>query len=86
MNLEGGELEGDPSDKKSNIRYTYGMLETADKKTKALSDNIFMPQVSNKNVRMETRTIPTSDKATRAGSLCATRTTATARRSKDWRI
>ena len=54
MNLEGGELEGDPSDKKSNIRYTYGMLETADKKTKALSDNIFMPQVSNKNVRMET--------------------------------
>lgn len=54
MNLEGGELEGDPSDKKSNIRYTYGMLETADKKTKALSDNIFMPLVSNKNVRMET--------------------------------
>ena len=54
MNLEGGELEGDPSDKKSNIRYTYGMLETADKKTMALSDNIFMPLVSNKNVRMET--------------------------------
>lgn len=54
MNLEGGELEGDPSDKKSNIKYTYGTLETADKKTKALSDNIFMPQVSNKNVRMET--------------------------------
>lgn len=54
MELEGGLLEGDPSDKKSIIKYTYGTLETADKKKTTLSDNIFMPQVSNKNVKMVT--------------------------------
>ena len=54
MELEGGLLEGDPSDKKSIIKYTYGTLETADKKKATLSDNIFMPQVSNKNVKMVT--------------------------------
>lgn len=54
MGLEDGILEGDPSDKKSIIKYTYGTLETADKKKATLSDNIFMPQVSNKNVKMVT--------------------------------
>lgn len=54
MELEGGILEGDPSDKKSIIKYTYGTLETADKKKTTQSDNIFMPQVSNKNVKMVT--------------------------------
>ena len=54
MELEGGLLEGDPSDKKSIIKYTYGTLETADKKKATQSDNIFMPQVSNKNVKMVT--------------------------------
>ena len=54
MELEGGLLEGDPSDKKSILKYTYGTLETADKKKVTQSDNIFMPQVSNKNVKMVT--------------------------------
>ncbi|WP_295367201.1 UvrD-helicase domain-containing protein [uncultured Prevotella sp.] len=54
MELEGGILEGDPSDKKSIIKYTYGTLETADKKKATQSDNIFIPQVSNKNVKMVT--------------------------------
>lgn len=54
MELEDGILEGDPSDKKSIIKYTYGTLETADKKKATQSDNIFMPQVSNKNVKMVT--------------------------------
>lgn len=54
MELEDGILEGDPSDKKSIIKYTYGTLETADKKKDTQSDNIFMPQVSNKNVKMVT--------------------------------
>ena len=54
MGLEDGILEGDPSDKKSIIKYTYGTLETADKKKTTQSDNIFMPQVSNKNVKMVT--------------------------------
>lgn len=54
MELEDGILEGDPSDKKSIIKYTYGTLETADKKKAMQSDNIFMPQVSNKNVKMVT--------------------------------
>lgn len=54
MELEDGILEGDPSDKKCIIKYTYGTLETADKKKATQSDNIFMPQVSNKNVKMVT--------------------------------
>lgn len=54
MELEDGILEGDPSDKKSIIKYIYGTLETADKKKATQSDNIFMPQVSNKNVKMVT--------------------------------
>ena len=54
MELEDGILEGDPSDKKSIIKYTYGTLVTADKKKATQSDNIFMPQVSNKNVKMVT--------------------------------
>ena len=54
MELEDGILEGDSSDKKCIIKYTYGTLETADKKKATQSDNIFMPQVSNKNVKMVT--------------------------------
>lgn len=54
MELEDGILEGDINDKKSFLRYTYGTLETADKKKAKHSDNIFMPQISNKQVKMET--------------------------------
>ena len=54
MELEGGILEGDINDKKSWLRYTYGTLETADKKKAKHSENIFMPQISNKQVKMET--------------------------------
>lgn len=54
MELEDGILEGDINDKKSCLRYTYGTLEAADKKKFKHSDNIFMPQISNKQVKMET--------------------------------
>lgn len=54
MTLEGGSLEGDPSNSKDELLFTYGQLEVLEAKAKKKSDNIFTPEVGNMNVNMET--------------------------------
>lgn len=54
IKLEGSSLDGDPSDKKAELLFSYGELEIVDTKAKKKSDNIFTPEVENMNVDMAT--------------------------------
>ena len=54
IKLEGSSLDGDPSDKKAELLFSYGELEIVETKAKKKSDNIFTPEVENMNVDMET--------------------------------
>ena len=54
IKLEGSSLDGDPSDKKAELLFSYGELEIVETKTKKKSDNIFTPEVENMNVDMAT--------------------------------
>lgn len=54
ITLEGSSFEGKPSDKKSELLFTYGELEIMEAKTKNKSTNIFTPEVDNLNINMET--------------------------------
>ena len=54
IKLEGSTLDGKPSDKKSEILFTYGELEVLEAKKKKKSDNIFSPEVENVSINMET--------------------------------
>lgn len=54
IKLEGSSLDGDPSDKKAELLFSYGELEIVETKTKKKSDNIFTPKVENMNVNMAT--------------------------------
>ena len=52
IKLEGSSLDGDPSDKKAELLFSYGELEIVETKAKKKSDNIFTPEVENMNVDM----------------------------------
>ena len=54
IKLEGSSLDGDPSDKKAELLFSYGELEIVETKSKKKSDNIFTPEVENMNVDMAT--------------------------------
>lgn len=54
IKLEGSSLDGDPSDKKAELLFSYGELEIVETKVKKKSDNIFTPEVENMNVNMTT--------------------------------
>ena len=54
IKLEGSSLDGDPSDKKAELLFSYGELEIGETKAKKKSDNIFTPEVENMNVDMAT--------------------------------
>ena len=54
IKLEGSSLNGDPSDKKAELLFSYGELEIVEAKAKKKSDNIFTPEVENMNVNMAT--------------------------------
>lgn len=54
IKLEGSSLDGDPSDKKAELIFSYGELEIVETKAKKKSDNIFTPEVENMNVDMAT--------------------------------
>ena len=54
MTLEGSRTDGDFNDKKGEILFEYGELEISAAKAKRQSDNIFMPQVENRDISMET--------------------------------
>lgn len=54
IKLEGSSLDGDPSDKKAELLFSYGELEIVETKAKKKSDNIFTPEVENMNVDMVT--------------------------------
>lgn len=54
IKLEGSSLDGDPSDKKAELLFSYGELEIVETKDKKKSDNIFTPEVENMNVDMAT--------------------------------
>ena len=54
IKLEGSSLDGDPSDKKAKLLFSYGELEIVETKAKKKSDNIFTPEVENMNVDMAT--------------------------------
>lgn len=54
IKLEGSSLDGDPSDKKAELLFSYGELEIVETKAKKKSDNIFTPEVENMNVDMAT--------------------------------
>ena len=54
IKLEGSSLDGDPSDKKTELLFSYGELEIVETKAKKKSDNIFTPKVENMNVDMAT--------------------------------
>ena len=54
IKLEGNSLDGDPSDKKAELLFSYGELEIVETKAKKKSDNIFTPEVENMNVDMAT--------------------------------
>ena len=45
IKLEGSSLDGDPSDKKAELLFSYGELEIVETKAKKKSDNIFTPEV-----------------------------------------
>ncbi|WP_308276508.1 UvrD-helicase domain-containing protein [Prevotella sp.] len=54
IKLESSSLDGDPSDKKAELLFSYGELEIVETKAKKKSDNIFTPEVENMNVDMAT--------------------------------
>lgn len=54
IKLEGSSLDGDPSDKKAELLFSYGELEIVETKAKKKSDNIFTPEIENMNVDMAT--------------------------------
>jgi ATP-dependent exoDNAse (exonuclease V) beta subunit len=54
IKLEGSSLDGDPSDKKAELLFSYGELEIVETKAKKKSDNTFTPEVENMNVDMAT--------------------------------
>ena len=55
LQLDGSTLEGNPKSKsKEELLFTYGELEIAEAKKKKKSDNIFMPEVENVEIDMET--------------------------------
>ena len=54
IKLEGSSIDGDPSDKKAELLFSYGELEIVETKAKKKSDNIFTPEVENMNVDMAT--------------------------------
>ena len=54
IKIEGSSLDGDPSDKKAELLFSYGELEIVETKAKKKSDNIFTPEVENMNVDMAT--------------------------------
>ena len=55
IELSGGELYGDADDNKSELCYEYGELETLESKNeKYKSKNVFLPDVRDLQVRMET--------------------------------
>lgn len=54
IKLEGSSLDGDPSDKKAELLFSYGELEIVEAMAKKKSDNIFTPEVENMNVNMAT--------------------------------
>ena len=54
IKLEGSSLDGDPSDKKAELLFSYGELEIVETKAKKKSDYIFTPEVENMNVDMAT--------------------------------
>ncbi|WP_308244681.1 UvrD-helicase domain-containing protein [uncultured Prevotella sp.] len=54
IKLEGSSLDGDPSDKKAELLFSYGELEIVETKAKKKSDNIFTLEVENMNVDMAT--------------------------------
>lgn len=54
IKFEGSSLDGDPSDKKAELLFSYGELEIVETKAKKKSDNIFTPEVENMNVDMAT--------------------------------
>lgn len=54
IKLEGSSLDGDPSDKKAELLFSYGELEIVETNAKKKSDNIFTPEVENMNVDMAT--------------------------------
>ena len=54
IKLEGSSLDGDPSDKKAELLFSYGELEIVETKAKKKSNNIFTPEVENMNVDMAT--------------------------------
>ena len=54
IKLEGSSLDGDPSDKKAELLFSYGELEIVETKAKKKSDNLFTPEVENMNVDMAT--------------------------------
>ena len=54
IKLEGSSHDGDPSDKKAELLFSYGELEIVETKVKKKSDNIFTPEVENMNVDMAT--------------------------------
>ncbi|WP_308229562.1 UvrD-helicase domain-containing protein [uncultured Prevotella sp.] len=54
IKLEGSSLDGDPSDEKAELLFSYGELEIVETKAKKKSDNIFTPEVENMNVDMAT--------------------------------
>lgn len=53
MVLPGSNIDGDFDDKKAEITFTYGELQTCSGKKEKKSDNIFMPQVENVTVGMK---------------------------------
>ena len=54
MTLDGSRTEGDLNDKKAEVLFTYGELEIFGGKDEKTSDNIFMPNVENLSISMET--------------------------------
>ena len=54
ITLEGSSIDGDLDDKKAEILFTYGQLEIQEAKAAKKSANIFMPQVQNIDINIET--------------------------------
>ena len=54
IKLDGSEFTGNPKDQKAELQFTYGELQIVEAKAKKKSDNIFMPEVENISIGMET--------------------------------
>lgn len=54
ITLEGSSIDGDLDDKKAEILFTYGQLKIQEAKAAKKSANIFMPQVQNIDISIET--------------------------------